>query len=212
MPVRNVVRVQIPDTFYHVYNRGHNKSLLFADDADYDFFAFLLARCFGPKQLKDTDGKLFPWFGDRAQINAFCLMPNHFHLLLHQFDDEKAISAAMQSLATTYSIYFNKKYDRRGSAFESVFKSVPIQSDSYLMHISRYIHLNPKNYRQWQYSSYKDYRGQSVRPWLSIAPILDLFESTSDYNKFVDDYKQLRDELEDIKHGLADHGITYYAI
>lgn len=61
MPVRNVVRYQAPDTFYHVYNRGHNRDPLFVDETDYGFFLSLLERCFGPVQIKGSDGKLFPW-------------------------------------------------------------------------------------------------------------------------------------------------------
>lgn len=166
MPVRNVVRYQAPNTFYHVYNRGHNKDLLFADAHDYQYFRFLLERCFGPAQLKSQDAKPFPWFGDRVVINAFCLMPNHFHLLLHQGGDETAISKAMQSLATTYSMYFNRKHQRRGSIFESVFKASPVFNDSYLQHITRYIHLNPKDYKNWPYSSYKDYLHKGNNQWM----------------------------------------------
>lgn len=212
MPVRNVVRVQIANTFYHVYNRGHNKDLLFTDESDYEFFQFLLQRCFGPEQLKSNDGKIFPWFGDTIKLNAFCLMPNHFHLLLYQAEDETAVSKAMQSLGTTYSMYFNKKYQRRGSAFESVFKSSPIVNDSYLLHITRYIHLNPREYKHWKYSSYSDYLAATTRHWIDCDQILEMFDSRQQYVAFVDDYVELRDELSSLKHELADHGDTYHII
>ncbi|MGH7237391.1 MAG: transposase, partial [Candidatus Saccharimonadales bacterium] len=208
MPVRNVVRVQLANTFYHVYNRGHNKDLLFLYEADYAFFEFLLLRCFGLEQSKNAEGMLLPWFGDRVQLNAFCLIPNHFHLLLYQAEDETAISSAMQSLATTYTVYFNKKHNRRGSAFESVFKSVLISSDSYLQHISCYIHLNPNNYKSWQHSSYSDYKNPASRSWIASEPILKMFDSRSQYLNFVDDYKSLRDEISNLKQNLADHAET----
>lgn len=209
MPVRNIVRYQAPDTFYHVYNRGHNKDALFFDSADYDFFTFLLARCYGPVQLKSSTGKVFPWFGDRVTLHAFCLMPNHFHLLLRQGEDANVLSKSMQSLATTYSLYFNKKYERRGSIFESVFKASPVLSESYLQHITRYIHLNPKEFEQWPHSSYGDYLSSQPRDWMQTSEILALFDSPRQYKQFVQDYVSLRDELSSLKHQLADSGATY---
>jgi len=142
--------------------------------------------------------------------NAFCLMPNHFHLLLHQAEDETAVSKAMQSLGTTYSMYFNRKHQRRGSIFESVFKASPILSDVYLQHITRYIHLNPKGYPTWEHSSYQDFIGTNSNHWVAKHEILELFDSVEQYQEFVDDYTALHEEFETLKHELADHGITYY--
>lgn len=210
MPVRNVIRYQAPNTFYHVYNRGHNRDLLFSDEEDYAFFEWLLERCYGAVQLKNKEGKPFPWFGDEVTLHAFCLMPNHFHLLLHQGEDEGRLSKSMQSLATTYSMYFNKKYDRRGSIFESVFKAAPILNQSYLQHITRYIHLNPKDFKGWPYSSYMDYLGSGVHGWVSVDRILSIFDSRGQYKQFIDDYEDLHDELDRLKRELADYGSTYY--
>ena len=208
MPVRNVVRYKAPNTFYHVYNRGHNKNTLFADQQDYDYFVFLLKRCFGPEQIKSADGRLFPWFGDLITINAFCLMPNHFHLLLYQGEDESSLSRSMQSLATTYSMYFNKKYNKRGSIFESVFKASPILNERYLQHVTRYIHLNPKDFKNWRYSSYPDYIEKQSH-WLDTEPILKLFDNVKEYKEFIDDYVELRNELAELKYELADYAQTY---
>lgn len=205
MPVRNVVRVPVGDSYYHVYNRGHNKDLLFLDQEDYTWFEWLLQRTFGPVQQKSDTGKAFPWFGDQIRLNAYCLMPNHFHLLLYLGDDESALSKSMQSLAVTYSMYFNKKYQKRGKVFESVFKSSRVDSDQYLLHITRYIHLNPREYKSWSYSSYRDYLSDT-REWLRADMILDLFASREEYVQFVDDYKDLKDELDSLKYILADSG------
>lgn len=209
MPTRNVVRVFTEDTFYHIYNRGHNRDLLFLDEQDYDFFISLLARCFGPEQVRDAKGKLLPWFGDLVSLNAFCLMPNHFHLLLHQHESETAISKAMQSLGTTYSMYFNKKYQKRGTVFESVFKSCTIYNDMYLQHITRYIHLNPKSYRTYPYSTYQAYLGKLEYQWVKKEEILRLFSSVEEYAQFVTDYEALIKELSSIKYELADHGEAF---
>ncbi len=208
MPVRNVVRYQAADTNYHVYNRGHNASKVFVENDDYLYFEFLLQRCFGPKQLKTKDNKLFPWFGDKVSLVAFCLMPNHFHLLLYQGDHTTALSKAMQSLATTYSMYFNRKYGRRGSIFESVFKSCLVANDSYLLHITRYIHLNPKDHKHWRYSSYGDYINRP-RDWVKTNEILTMFDSSKEYEQFMDDYKDLKNEIDDLKYQLADYATTH---
>lgn len=212
MPVRNVVRYQAPDVFYHVYNRGHNGGLLFSEEEDYAYFEWLLARCYGPVQLKSKTGRPFPWFGDQVTLHAFCLMPNHFHLLLYQGEDAGSLSKSMQSLATTYSMYFNKKYSRRGSVFESVFKAVPVLNESYLQHITRYIHLNPRDFKNWPHSSYMDYMGSGSHGWVSVDRVLSIFDSREQYKQFIDDYKALRDELDSLKHELADYGDTYYTI
>ncbi len=209
MPVRNVVRYKAPETYYHVYNRGHNKDLLFIDEDDYKSFLFLLERSFGPVQLKDQSGRQYPWFGDQVLLHAYCLMPNHFHLLLYQQDNTEALSRSMQSLATTYSMYFNRKYKRRGSIFESAFKASPVLEDKYLQHITRYIHLNPKDFIAWKYSSYKDYLGSTTQPWVNSKPILGLFDNRAEYKRFVDDYVEMRDELAELKYELADFGETY---
>jgi REP element-mobilizing transposase RayT len=182
------------------------------DEDDYAFFEFLLQRCFGLEQLKSQEGKLFPWFGDRIQLNAFCLMPNHFHLLLHQGEDSSSLSQAMQSLATTYSMYFNAKYARRGSLFESVFKASPILNEPYLTHITRYIHLNPKDYKTWPHSSYNDYLRAAPRSWITCSPIAAMFASRGHYQEFVDGYVEMRDKLADLKDQLADYGETCYII
>jgi hypothetical protein len=104
-------------------------------------------------------------------------------------------------------MYFNKKYNRRGGVFESAFKASYILNDSYLLHITRYIHLNPDKYKQWRHSSYRDYSdpGGRVRSWIDITPIMELFGSRQEYINFADDYKDMRDELEDLKRDLADN-------
>ncbi len=206
MPTRNVVRNFHNDCYYHVYNRGHNKEKLFIDDQDYNFFLSLLQRCFGPAPIKDPKGRELPWFGDMVSIHAYCLMRNHFHLLLYQGNSEDSVSKAMQSLGTTYSMYFNKKYSKRGTVFESVFKASPIYKDEYLQHITRYIHLNPTNsFKTYLYSSYRQYVGQTDSLWLMTEDILSLFDSKHQYIAFVNDYEDLMKELSDLKYELADY-------
>ena len=77
-----------------------------------------------------------------VDIHSFCLMPNHFHLILQQ-RAEGGITKFMRKLGTGYTMYFNEKYQRIGVLFQGKFKAIPITSDEYLLHLSRYIHLNP---------------------------------------------------------------------
>lgn len=210
MPGRNLLRSHAPDGYFHVYNRGVNRRVIFKDAQDYQFFEGLFARHLGNKPAKDSKGREYLWFKPQVELLAYCLMPTHFHLLLIQKDDETAISKLLKSICTAYTMYFNKKYKRRGPLYENNFRASHILADSYLLHISRYIHLNPKKFSTWPHSSYKDYITESYRDWLTLEPMLELFDNNRDeYKLFVSDYKAMHDELEDLKYDLADSGETY---
>ena len=99
-------------------------------------------------------------------------------------------------------MFFNKKYKRRGSLFESTYKAVPILEDAQLMHITRYIHLNHSQYEAWSYSSYGDYLN-SPREWLEPTTILHLFTSKQSYIEFIADYEEIQRERDKIKADLA---------
>lgn len=138
-----------PQEYYHVYNRGNSKQKIFLDKKDYDRFLKLVFLCNSHKNINfrdifETDDDIFSFDrGDTlVDIGAYCLMPNHFHLLIKEKGDGN-ISMFMQKLATAYVMYFNKKYDRTGSLFEGKFKSQHVNSDRYLKYIFSYIHLNP---------------------------------------------------------------------
>lgn len=174
----------VPGEFYHIYNRGNSKQIIFHDKQDYSRFLSLLYAV-NTKQniilrliLKDV------YKFDRGEclvsIGGYCLMSNHFHLLLTETEDG-SISKFMQKLTTAYSMYYNEKYDRTGSLFEGKFKSEHANEDRYLKYLFSYIHLNPvkiidKNWKtngiknkqkvleflkNYEYSSYKDYLGIS---------------------------------------------------
>lgn len=136
------------DEYYHLYNRGNNKQKIFRDKADYARFMGLLFACNSPHGFKiDTlSKKRSPYDFDRGDqivhIGAYCLMPNHFHILITQAADG-GISKFMQKLTTAYVMYYNKKYERSGGLFESKFKSEHADTDTYLKYLFSYIHLNP---------------------------------------------------------------------
>jgi putative transposase len=91
----------------------------------------------------------------------------------------------MKSLGTSYTMYFNKKYEREGHLFQGRYKAVRINNDSYLFHITRYVHLNPINFSEYKYSSYQAYLGNKIFPYLKANMILELFPN-SNYQTFVE--------------------------
>lgn len=204
MPVRNTMRVHSPDTFYHVYNRGIEGRQIFCDDEDYDFFVRLFARHLSLEQQIASDGTAYKHFRGLLDINAYCLMPNHFHIFVYLREDTSALSRLMASITVAYSMYFNKKYKRRGPLFETRFKASPIFEDVYLQHISRYIHLNPGKYKTWPYSSYGAYISGRYPLWLQPEAVVELFDSVRHYEDFVADYESVQRLNELLKHGLAD--------
>lgn len=205
MPSENTRKYYLSQRFYHVYSRGWNQTEIFPRTEDYEYFEYLIARCLAPTPSTDSQGRPHVWLRDVLQLNAYCLMPNHYHLLLYQ-NNEAAITKFIQSIGTAYTIYFNKKYQRRGTLFESRFKAVEICSDTQLQHISRYIHLNHWDYTSWQFSSYEDYLdAEHAREWLEPQPILDLFDTVAQYARFVSSYYEVQRAHERAKKWLHEN-------
>jgi len=203
--------------YYHLYNRGVDKRSIFLDKHDYKRFMILLYLCNSTKQLNirnffiHNKGKTFVdmFKVDRGEtivdIIVYCLMPNHFHILIRE-KTEGGASKFAQKLSTAYSMYFNSRYGRSGSLFEGKFKSKHIDSEPYFLWIFSYIHLNPlklinskwkedfisniieneKFIRTYEYSSYYDYfvsdRLESVILSKNAAP---------EYVTQLDDFKSI---------------------
>lgn len=215
------------DEFYHGYNRGSEKRTIFTCSADYQRFLNLLylgnsREAFSYRDIARglASGKsIFNY--DRGEtlvdIGAYCLMPNHFHLLLRE-KEEGGISKFLLKICTGYSMYFNKKYGHSGSLFQGPFKTQHLDTDNYLKYMYAYIHLNPiklidKDWKEkgiknlgkaknflynYKYSSYLDYLGKD-RP---ESLILDkksfpkYFLNQKEFKDFVQDwlnYQNLED-------------------
>ena len=207
MPSRNRVKIYAEEAYYHVYNRGVNGSNIFIDGKDYAVFLNLLKRYLAQKPSKDKKGREYLSLYGQIELLAFCLMPNHFHLLVYQ-DNRDAMTQLLRGVATSYSTYFNKKYDRFGPLFQERFKASMITNDAYLQHISRYIHLNPMdaqqgNYLEYPYSSIGYYVGRQSASWVVPARIYDDTERDQ-YVAFLQDYEDMHDLLKGIEHELAD--------
>jgi len=176
MPSRNVVKIDIPNTFYHVYARGHGRKAIHRDDEDYRVFLNLLKRYLNIEVVNDSSGRPYANLHGKIELTCYCLMPNHFHLLLYQIN-EHMMPQLMRGVMTSYSRYFNKKYDLSGALFETTYKASMITLDKYLVHISRYIHINPKDWRTYKYSSLPYYLGQHPPEWLQPERVIELFPS-----------------------------------
>ena len=200
--------------YYHIYNRGVDKRTIFEDEKDHKVFLNLLKTYLSPPNSTDHPlssiikrPRPLPCFYGKIQLLAFCLMPNHFHLLIKQ-TNKMDIADFVRSLCTTYSMYFNKRNKRSGTLFQSKYKAVLVETDSYLVHLSRYIHLNPLVLTGSDpvteiYSSYVYYLGTKNAIWVKPDEILGYFktaQSTSlndclSYQSFVEDYKKSSAEI-----------------
>jgi putative transposase len=134
--------------FYHVYNRGNNRQSVFFERENYLYFLRLIRQ----KLLKND-----------VDIVAYCLMPNHYHLLVYLRAER--FTEAMRSLSLSYTKAINKRFNRVGALFQGRFQSIPVVHTEHLIHLTRYIHLNPvkaslvEQPGDWEFSSYLEYAG-----------------------------------------------------
>lgn len=211
------------DEYYHVYSRGVDKRKIFLDKEDEERFLRLLYITNSLKSVRFTEFNGLPYSlierGEQlTAVGAYCLMPNHFHLLLRE-TDEHGISSFMGKLLTSYSMYFNKKYDRTGGLFESTFRAEHVNSDNYLKYLFAYIHLNPiklidpewkekgiankkraKEYLStYEKSSYIEYIGNKREESLILSPkeFPGYFEDVHDFSDFINDWLTYQKEAED---------------
>ena len=210
MPAKNSEKLYMSNGYYHIYNRGVEKRKIFLSDMDYGVFLSYLKEYLLPKdtktlltilgnqesslQDKHEATKLLRmnnFYGDITLI-AYCLMPNHFDFLIHQ-NTSNAIDTFMNSMATRYTMYFNKKDKRVGPLYQSVYKAVLVRTDEQLLQLTKYIHRNSLELASKghpfkgspftiQPSSYPEYLGLRNTTWVHPENILKYFSKT---NKFL---------------------------
>lgn len=207
------------DQIYHVFNRGVERRPIFLHKSDY-VRACNILEYYSTYQtpIKYSDYcKLSPekqkFCLDSMTKNSsfstlsYCFMPNHFHLLLRQHKDF-GIQNAMMRLQTSYVKFFNTKYDRVGPLFQGEFKAVHIESDEQLVHVSRYIHLNPvvsgivhsKSLESYIWSSFPCYLDENSDSFVKKSIVIDNFQSVDSYKSFVFDQINYVKKLDTIKH------------
>lgn len=205
MPSKNTVKQYAEDTYYHVYNRGVAKQIIFHNADDKKHFMKIISRHLDPQNSdKRYDGVEYIKWDKQLDLLSYCLMGNHFHLLLYMRSGNTAVKQFMKSLLTAYTMYYNKKYKRVGSLFQGTFKASRIDNEAYLHDISRYIHRNPRNYESYHYSSFKNYINLKNEMWLKTERISSLFSDSKEYAKFVADFDADENDQTELKYHLAD--------
>lgn len=165
-----------PDEFYHLYNRGTEKRIIFHDKKDYAHFMFLMYVCNTLKNIELRNiGENFDRGENIVNIGVYCLMPNHFHILIQE-KIEGGISKYMLKLMTSYSMYFNKKYKRTGKLYEGVFKSIYAEKDNYLKYLYSYIHLNPAKLIDKNWKENRNKNTESLSKYVFNYPYSSLKE------------------------------------
>ena len=200
MPAKNRNKIFVENGHYHIYNRGVEKRIIFQDHVDYSRFLYLLKIYLSPteelrKELPLLKSHLVKNnLSGQIDLLSFCLMPNHFHLLIRQ-NNKEAMTKFMKQLLTSYSMYFNKRHQRIGPLFQDVYKAIRIETDEYLLHLSRYIHLNPTArgaaLDEFEWSSYLYYLDKRNARWLKPDFIKGYFNNSKKgftYKDFVEQY------------------------
>ena len=172
--------------FYHLYNRGTDKRIIFLEQKDYRHFLFLMYNCNTTKSIELRNiGENFDREETIVDIGVYCLMPNHFHILVRE-KIEGGISKYMLKLLTAYSMYFNKKYERTGKLYEGKFKSTYVNTDRYLKYLYSYIHLNPAKLIDENWKESKNRNTTNLLKYISSYPYSSMKEYANFEFKIID--------------------------
>lgn len=224
MPGRKIPLIK--DCYYHVFNRGVNGVPTFTNVWESKHAIDLMYYY----QSQNTPYK-FSFFSKKSQsdrlemlkqarsahnfhveIIAYCIMPNHFHFLLKQSTDN-GIAKFMSNFTNSYTRFFNTRNDRYGPLFQGIFKAVFVETDEQLLHLSRYIHLNPytsyvvKSFEElvnYQFSSFPDYIAERKFDLINKDMVLSYYKTPDLYKKYVLNQADYQRKLSDIKHLTLD--------
>jgi len=175
--------------YYHIYNRGCNRELIFRSDENYLFLLRKLRRYF---------------VGHDVAVIAYCLMPNHYHFLLRQIS-ATSVGKTIQTVFNGYTKAFNEMWKRSGTLFEGPFKVKCVSEFGYLIHLSRYIHRNPLDaglvdtIEAWQYSNFPEWIGLRDDVLVDRTFVKEHYSSPEEYKAFVLEYdppKKMKKDLE----------------
>lgn len=210
--------------YYHVFNRGVEKRPTFTSKYEFlramdsiNFYRYGELHIRYSKYLNLNQDKKVEFLKNlnedqlQVEIVAFCLMNNHFHFLLKQLKDY-GIVKFMAKFTNSYTKYFNTKHQRVGPLFQGVFKAVHIKDDEQLIHLSRYIHLNPvsgfiikiEDLTNYLWSSYPDYMGIMKKQISNPQDVLGLFKTAKQYQEFVYDQANYSQNLKKVEHLMID--------
>ncbi len=191
------LRIQFPGALYHVTSRGNRKGSIFSDDRDRAAFLDILGDVV----------RRYRWM-----CHAYCLMGNHYHLLIET--PEPNLSAGMRQLNGVYTQWYNAVHQTVGHVFQGRFKAVIVEKEAHLLEVCRYIVLNPvraglaSHPREWRWSSYAATAGLCKgMPWLTMNWLLTQFgakrhEARKSYRQFVREGCGLASPLEGLAGGF----------
>lgn len=210
------------EIFYHIFSRSIAKFEIFNDTDDYlrffeilDLYRFLEFKYkysqFNALSEKEKDNVLSNLSQEKVLIDivAYCIMPTHFHLILKQIVDN-GISKYIGKALNSYTRYFNLRHHRTGPLWEGKFKNVLIEDDDQILHLTRYIHLNPtsaglvKKPNDWAFSSYQEFINPNLNGKIcNHKEIINL--SPKQYQKFTLDRQSYQKDLSAIKDIIIDN-------
>lgn len=212
MPIRKTPLVN--GEIYHLINRGVASQPIFLTKRDFERCLLTMFYYQNPIQAVSYSHLIrFPRQKNKieappVEILTYCLMPNHFHLLVKQIQ-ENGITTFIRKLTNSYSKFFNTKNKRKGPLFEGRFRAVLIETNEQLLHVNRYIHLNPyssylvKTKNQllsYPFSSLPEYLNPQALPKCTKEIILSQFKNISSYKEFLLDQADYQQTLDQIKH------------
>ena len=228
MPYRKVIFAN--KEIYHIINRGVASEEIFLNKRDYeraleviDYYQYNPSLSFSHYNRMLTGEKKEYFKGLKqnnapiVEILAYCLMPNHFHLLLRQLQD-KGISIFLRNLQNSYAKYFNTKNRRLGPLFQSMFKAIRVETEEQLIHLSRYIHLNPSSAYLVEFEKMETYKWSSLPEYVGLKEHglsspdfvlgLDYFRNHKEtYRKFVLNRAEYQRNLQKIKRLTLERNI-----
>ena len=165
----------LPGYYYHIFNRGANKQEIFREKSNY-----LYVLQYIKQYSKEFD----------LSIIAYCLMPNHYHILVRQNSDHPAYLLP-QRVFNRYTKAFNQSYSHSGTLFEGRYKCKVVEDDSYLIHLCKYIHINPikaglvTKPEDWDYSNYQEFIGLRNGSLFDPGFFEEYFHDNKEYSDFV---------------------------
>ena len=195
--------------YYHILNRGVGKQVIFHDEKDYIRFLFLIlyfqspvtfinlgrpVKNFVKHRVFNIDKKIQQNIINNrfVELTSFCLMPNHFHLIIQEVE-ENGIARYMQRVLNSYTKYYNTKYQKSGHLFQGPYRAVHVENNDQLLYLSTYIHRNPRELKKWfkkestyLWSSYQDLIGKNRFEELLVVDIINgQFKNKKEYDEFV---------------------------
>lgn len=200
---------------YHLYNKSFRGDI-FTEKREYDIF--LLTAAYYLQKTPPVKFSIFRQLKSQYPIEnqtkivniiAYCLMPNHFHFVATQLTD-RGIQTFMQKTCNSYAHYFNLRHEKKGTLFDYKFQARRVENQEQLAHLTRYIHLNPvtsylvENPEDYPYSSYQIYLNRKKSDFIDGSMVMENFQNTKEYRKFVMARKEYQRELSQIQHLIID--------